>query len=76
MSGTLRVGLTGSLPEHNSRATRTSPTSCGTPLGRNIAPGVPQVDDRTSSVPVERLIAARQLARRALRVYGCALRSD
>ncbi|HWX98141.1 MAG TPA: DEAD/DEAH box helicase [Solirubrobacteraceae bacterium] len=69
MAGTLRVGLAGSPPRAQFSRDSEVPDELWNALGRNIAPGVRQLDDRQVSVPVERLLAARQWLAEALRTY-------
>jgi hypothetical protein len=71
MAGTLRVGLTGSPPRAQFSRDGEVPDELWNALGRNIAPGVRQLDDRHVSVPVERLLAARQWLAETLRTYEC-----
>jgi hypothetical protein len=70
MAGTLRVGLAGSPPRAQFSRDAEVPDDLWNALGRNIAPGVRQLDDRQVSVPVERLLAARQWLAEALRTYA------
>ncbi len=71
MAGTLRVGLAGSPPQAQFSRDGEVPDELWNALGRNIAPGVPQYDDRQVSVPVERLLAARRWLAQALETYAC-----
>jgi SNF2-related domain/Helicase conserved C-terminal domain len=72
MAGTLRVGLTGTPPRAQFSRDPNVADELWNALGRNIAPGMPQLDDRCVNVPLERLMAARRWLAETLRVYGCA----
>lgn len=71
MSGTLRIGLTGSPPRAQFSRDGEVNDDLWNALGRNIAPGAAQVDERHISVPVERLLGARQWLAEALTTYQC-----
>jgi hypothetical protein len=71
MPGSLRIGLTGSPPRAQFSRDGEVDDELWNALGRNIAPGGAQIDDRHVSVPVERLLAARQWLAQALTTYQC-----
>lgn len=68
----LRVGLTGSPPRAQFSRDGDVPDELWNALARNIAPDAPsQFDDRHISVPVERLLSARQWLAQSLETYEC-----
>ncbi len=68
----LRIGLTGSPPRAQFSRDGDVPDELWNALGRNIAPGAArQLDDRHVSVPVERLLSARQWLAQSLTTYSC-----
>lgn len=68
----LRIGLTGSPPCALFSRDGDMPDELWNALGRNIAPGTArQLDDQHVSVPVERLLSARQWLAQSLTTYDC-----